>query len=240
MAPRERKEKFKVYLNVYDLVPQKNEYTMMVGLGGAFHTGVEVLGREYTYGGHGIEGETGVFENEPRRAVGAVYRETLDLGEAEMSQHQLNEIIAQLKKQFIGPEYHLLNHNCNTFSDAFCRALLGRSLPGYITRLSRIGSCCSCFLPRSWLHPQFNTENSLPSRTNQGRSFSFDRDTMPMLRSNSSSSNPHDWQPLAGVGYALSDSVGPRDEGAEARRERHAQAALARLQSQSSSLVHPS
>ena len=53
-----------VYINVYDL-SQVNTYTYDFGVG-AFHSGVEVMGTEYTFGGH-ESSASGIFTHTPRQ-----------------------------------------------------------------------------------------------------------------------------------------------------------------------------
>jgi deubiquitinase DESI2 len=56
-----------VVVNVYDLTPQNNVmYWMGVGV---YHTGVEVHGIEYAFGGHDYD-LSGVFATNPREAPG--------------------------------------------------------------------------------------------------------------------------------------------------------------------------
>ena len=54
---------YPVVINIYDLSPYNN-YLIKIGLG-MYHTGVEVNGREYTFGGHPGLVSTGVFDHEP-------------------------------------------------------------------------------------------------------------------------------------------------------------------------------
>jgi hypothetical protein len=56
----------KVIINVYDLSPV-NAYAYDFGVG-AFHSGVEVMGTEYTFGGHETS-STGIFTHAPRQVL---------------------------------------------------------------------------------------------------------------------------------------------------------------------------
>ena len=58
--------KVPVLLHVYDLSPNNN---MIYPFGfGAYHSGLEIRGVEYTFG------TEGAFTHEPKNAYGAVYR----------------------------------------------------------------------------------------------------------------------------------------------------------------------
>ena len=56
-----------IRINVYD-ISQANQYTTYAGVG-IFHTGVEVFGREFAYGGH-PENSTGIFATNRYEAPG--------------------------------------------------------------------------------------------------------------------------------------------------------------------------
>ena len=60
-----------VLLHVYDLSPA-NQYSYEFGVG-AFHSGVEVSGTEYTYGGH-ERASSGIFTHSPKSVPNAAYR----------------------------------------------------------------------------------------------------------------------------------------------------------------------
>ena len=106
----------KVILNVYDLSPA-NEYLYSVGEFpllenqgcslpnpnhdkglGLHHSGVEVLGREYSFASGG-----GVFDSSPKEAPGAKFRESIELGHFEGGSAELNSAISGLRDEF-GPD----------------------------------------------------------------------------------------------------------------------------------------
>jgi hypothetical protein len=139
-----------VYLNVYDLSPY-NDWGHSLGLG-AYHTGIEIYGREYSFG-HGDTASSGVFEMNPRSADGCRFREQTLLGEVNLSMSDVERVIDRLKPLFPANSYHILSKNCNSFSDALCRDLVAHGIPSYISRLSRLGECCSCCLPDGYRQP---------------------------------------------------------------------------------------
>ncbi|XP_017966704.1 deubiquitinase DESI2 [Drosophila navojoa] len=147
-----------VILNVYDLFTI-NEYVTPLGLG-IFHTGIQVYGTEYTFGGHSLS-NTGIFELPPRSAQQELgqnfhYRESIHLGHTHLSRDEVRRIVDQLGWQFSGNSYHLTSHNCNHFSDAMSRILCGRQIPGWINRLAHFVGCVPFLercLPPDWLTP---------------------------------------------------------------------------------------
>mmetsp|Transcript_31436 Transcript_31436/g.40436 ORF Transcript_31436/g.40436 Transcript_31436/m.40436 type:complete len:230 (-) Transcript_31436:304-993(-) len=134
----------KVILNVYDL-SEINEHAHQFGVG-VYHSGVEVNGREYTYGGGG-----GIFDHEPKGAPNCKFRESVEMGTFEGTPADIQRALDNLKSDF-GPDmYNIINKNCNHFSDAFVRELLGRPVPGYVNRLAYLGSFFSCLIPPEYL-----------------------------------------------------------------------------------------
>jgi len=104
-----------VYLNVYNLTmpsppPSLVTFTSMLastGLG-LHHSGVQVGTTEYAFGGH-CEGGTGVFEVRPRRAPGAEFRESIELGACVYSAAEVKEIVRALGVAWPGAGYNLLS-----------------------------------------------------------------------------------------------------------------------------------
>jgi hypothetical protein len=106
--------------------------------GGVFHVGVEVYGREWCYGytPHG----TGVSWLHPRTLKDHNFRETLELPSTTFSEEQAENVVKSLAVKYTGRSYHLLRRNCCHFADDFCQALQVGSIPGWIHRLSGVGS----------------------------------------------------------------------------------------------------
>ncbi|KAK9706119.1 hypothetical protein RND81_07G105200 [Saponaria officinalis] len=145
-----------VILNVYDLTPL-NHYTYWFGFG-IFHSGIEVHGMEYGFGAHDFPA-SGVFEVEPRSCPGFIYRSSITLGRISMSQSEFRTFIEGVASEYHGDTYHLITKNCNHFTDDMATRLMGKRIPGWVNRLARAGSVCSCLLPESL---QSTTVKQLP------------------------------------------------------------------------------
>ena len=140
-----------VAVNVYDL-HEYNDYAYLLGVG-IFHSGLEVHGREYAFGGHD-HASSGIFETAPREAPPpARFRSTEIVGYTDMTPAEVADVVAELDHKFHGNMYHLLERNCNVFVDELCVELTGRSPPPWVNRLARLAmlanQCAPCILPVS-------------------------------------------------------------------------------------------
>ncbi|KAM7265675.1 hypothetical protein ACFE04_003358 [Oxalis oulophora] len=145
-----------VILNVYDLTPV-NGYTIWFGVG-IFHSGIEVHGKEYGFGAHDFP-MSGVFEVEPRKCPGFIYRRSLSLGHINTPPSEFRTFIENLASDYYGDTYNLITKNCNHFTDDVSWRLTGKRIPGWVNRLAHLGSVCSCLLPESL---QVTTVKQLP------------------------------------------------------------------------------
>lgn len=84
----------KIYLNIYDLSPA-NDCLYPVGFG-LHHSGVEILGSEYSFASGG-----GIFEGTPREAPGARFREQVDLGAFEGGSSELKVTLDGKRYRFV-------------------------------------------------------------------------------------------------------------------------------------------
>ncbi|GJD10014.1 DeSI-like protein At4g17486 [Galdieria sulphuraria] len=148
-----------VYLNVYDLIdpenPERftamNAYLRKIGVG-FYHSGVEVYGVEFCFGGS-ESCDTGVFHVEPRRAQGASYRQSIYMGNTPLSPNEVFLVVQILADSFRGNTFSLLRRNCNHFSDLLCLYLTGKRAPKWINRLCSIGMKVKWLLPKSLDNP---------------------------------------------------------------------------------------
>ena len=71
----------KIFINVYDIQRDCNQKGAdMFGLG-IYHSGIEIGGREYAFGGNNTLRTTGVYENYPKDHSAFTYKETIEMGE---------------------------------------------------------------------------------------------------------------------------------------------------------------
>jgi len=127
-----------VTLHIYDVstdtrVGQINEYLEAIGTG-AFHGGVEVAGKEWSYGY--VPDGTGVFSGDPKSCSAHKYRESLDMGETDLSEEEIEVVLEELKGDWPGFEYDLLRRNCVLFSAEFVQRLGVGPVPSWVTNLA--------------------------------------------------------------------------------------------------------
>jgi len=177
-----------VILNVYDMF-WTNDYTANVGLG-VYHSGLQIYGREYAYGGHPFP-FSGIFDIAPREAAELGeqfrYKQSVHLGNTDFTAHEVEKILEQLGKEYRGDRYHLMNRNCNHFSGAFSQILTGRDAPAWVNRLAYMSTCVPFLqrcLPKEWLTPHA-LENTLADRGAPSNSVLDATSTTPLTASSS-------------------------------------------------------
>ncbi|KAE9556785.1 hypothetical protein FO519_000191 [Halicephalobus sp. NKZ332] len=159
-----------VRLNVYDMY-WINDYASVVGVG-VYHSGIEVHGVEYAYGGHPYN-VSGIFENQPGDAEelgeNFKFKETIHLGETDFSSFEVKKMIENLGEEYRGDRYHLITKNCNHFSQYLAKTLTGSDIPPWINRLANMSGSIPFFerwIPEEWLTP-VALQQSLEERNKQ-------------------------------------------------------------------------
>uniref|UniRef100_A0A0N5AKP4 DUF862 domain-containing protein n=1 Tax=Syphacia muris TaxID=451379 RepID=A0A0N5AKP4_9BILA len=135
-----------------------NDYASSLGVG-IYHSGIEVYGVEYAYGGHPFA-FSGVFENTPQDAEelgeNFRFRESILLGETDFTAGDVRHMVQLLGHEYRGDKYHLISKNCNHFTSALAKTLTGKDIPGWINRLAVISGSIPFLkrcLPQEWLTP---------------------------------------------------------------------------------------
>ncbi len=134
-----------------------------------------------THAGHDYEC-SGIFATAPRDPPGTVvFRETVYMGDTDLTQNEVLQLVQRLGNEFKGNRYHLLQRNCNHFASEFCNALVGKPVPYWvrqyvlrqcmcvggepvscvscvpacaqINRLAGVAVSLHCLLPMSWVPP---------------------------------------------------------------------------------------
>ena len=139
-----------VVLHIYDVTNSGSEKTNStivqinkifkdgIGLGGIFHSAVQVFGDdEWSFGF--CEQGTGVFSCPSGKNPMYTYRESIVLGKTNCSIFKVNQILRELSREWPGSSYDLLSKNCNHFCDEFCERLGVPKLPGWVNRFANAG-----------------------------------------------------------------------------------------------------
>jgi len=142
--PAARPRLASVTLHIYDVgtsdqVKQVNNVLRPLGLG-AFHTGVEVYGWEWSFQDSLNPEGTGIFRCIPRTSEGHVYREAVFMGMTAASEAEVQAIISELEKRWLGKLYDVLTMNCCHFSDELCKKLGVGTVPAWVLSLAGAGA----------------------------------------------------------------------------------------------------
>eukprot|EP00930_Biecheleria_cincta_P041134 TRINITY_DN28170_c0_g1_i2.p1 TRINITY_DN28170_c0_g1~~TRINITY_DN28170_c0_g1_i2.p1 ORF type:complete len:310 (-),score=71.16 TRINITY_DN28170_c0_g1_i2:36-965(-) len=132
----------KVILHIYDVstdpsIGEVNKILVAMGTG-AFHGGVEVYHKEWSYG-YTAQG-SGVFCCEPKGCTAHIYRESIVMGETKLNPKEVSDVLAILMAEWKGTDYNLLTKNCVIFCDAFCQKIGVGSVPSWVKNLAGAGA----------------------------------------------------------------------------------------------------
>ena len=128
-----------VVCNVYALTPRLNSACRVGSLKrsrwGIYHTGIEVYGTEYSFGGH-AGSSTGVSAGTPRKVSGARFVTSIPLGVCAHDVFELRSLLADVATEWTGRDYHPLDRNCNHFSGALSSLLKCSPPPPWVNAFS--------------------------------------------------------------------------------------------------------
>ena len=134
----EQPESLPVWLHIYHVRGLKTIKGLnmvsrdILGLGGIFHSGVEVRGLEWCFGATRTD-RSGVFCNKPGLCPFHHYSKSVYLGTARVTPRGCLELLHELAKEWNGLDYHLLQRNCNHFSLTLSQRLgLDSSFPEWL------------------------------------------------------------------------------------------------------------
>ncbi|EOA11982.1 hypothetical protein CARUB_v10012715mg [Capsella rubella] len=139
-----------VVLHIYDVTNSGSEKTNNtivqinrffkdgIGLGGIFHSAIQVYGDdEWSYGY--CEQGTGVFSCPSGKNSMYTYREKIVLGKTDCTIFMVNQMLRELRREWPGHTYDLLSKNCNHFCDILCDRLGVPKIPGWVNRFANAG-----------------------------------------------------------------------------------------------------
>mmetsp|Transcript_18670 Transcript_18670/g.41660 ORF Transcript_18670/g.41660 Transcript_18670/m.41660 type:complete len:286 (-) Transcript_18670:12-869(-) len=150
-VPRQLTESHRepVNLKVYDLGKSfmtRGVLNAVTKSYGAFHSGVEVYGREWSFGMTMEDWATGVTWNPPGLNADHSFKESIVMGYTTLSPESVWKIIQELKREWLGCTYHILQRNCHHFSDELLRRLGVRRAPPWLNDLAESGAATAEFL----------------------------------------------------------------------------------------------
>lgn len=144
-----------VSINVYDLMPQSRLSTLMWFTGLSIcHSGVVLNDQEWAFGGHDVEGISGVYVTKPKAVPeNATFRSNIPIGITLLDDDDIRKHLDRLKSEYTGPSYDLLNKNCNHFVQDVCLALCGVKPPAWINRIAGLGAKLPLCVADTWVNP---------------------------------------------------------------------------------------
>ncbi|KAH7100398.1 DUF862-domain-containing protein [Auriculariales sp. MPI-PUGE-AT-0066] len=122
----------KVQLYVYDLSNglARSMSRNLTGrqIDGIWHTSVVVFGKEWYYG-------QGIDVAQPGRTHHGQPQQVVDIGETALDEVTFGEYIQEMREMYTADKYHLLDFNCNNFTNDVVGFLTGGSIPEWIKDL---------------------------------------------------------------------------------------------------------
>ncbi|KAJ3733325.1 PPPDE putative peptidase domain-containing protein [Lentinula guzmanii] len=145
-----------VKLYVYDLSNgiAKQMSLQLTGrqINGIWHTSIVVFGKEVFYG-------QGIDITAPGQSHHGNPLHIIDLGTTALDEETFNEYLEEMREHYTADKYHLLDFNCNSFTNDCAAFLTGGSIPDFIKGKTpsrgTISTDCDSQLPNSDLPSDF-------------------------------------------------------------------------------------
>ncbi|KAI0643182.1 DUF862-domain-containing protein [Trametes meyenii] len=122
----------KVQLYVYDLsnglAKQLSRQLTGRQIDGIWHTSVVVFGKEVFYG-------QGISITQPGMSHHGQPLQVVDMGETAIDEDTFNEYLTEMREHYTADKYHLLDFNCNSFTNDCVGFLTSNSIPDWIKDL---------------------------------------------------------------------------------------------------------
>ena len=74
------------------------------------------------------------------RLIGRRYKESIPMGETALDSADIDELLADMSREWAGSSYDLLHKNCCHFADALCTALGVGGTPPWLNRAAHAGA----------------------------------------------------------------------------------------------------
>lgn len=128
-----------VALSLYELTGTSglNLLTRGVGLGSAYHVGVEVYWLEWSFGW--VEWGSGVYMTHIGQSTLGYFDRRIPLGRTPLSPNEVIKVIESMRPKYPGSGYHLLRRNCAHFSQDLVKRLKVTEAPEWVNSLAGAG-----------------------------------------------------------------------------------------------------
>ena len=138
-----------IFLNIYD-ISCINRLLRVLGLG-IYHTGIQIFDTEFAFYPNNND-HTGVTEEVPCSNKKIKFYRQIKLGETSMSFKEIEEIISELKIEYIASTYDTFDKNCNHFTNEFSKKLLNCEIPKNLNRISCLTRALKCLLSEDFVY----------------------------------------------------------------------------------------
>lgn len=137
-----------IYLNIYD-ISVCNKILRLLGIG-IYHSAIQIFDTEFAFYPSNSD-RTGVTEDVPFTNKKIKFWKQLKLGETTLSFQEIEEIISELKIEYIASSYDAFDKNCNHFTYEFSKKVLNVETPAYLNRISCLTRVLKCFLSENFV-----------------------------------------------------------------------------------------